>query len=123
MPKAPNNGVEPTPSLNPVHEFVCGVFPDDSGSWTIAEMVRISESLYCSPHEDVKITRSKFYDAVDRLNERSTQFEQADKITVIPSRDGYRYPATSCRLILREVIRGQLPKSRQSPDQKPTKTQ
>ncbi|RYG53832.1 hypothetical protein EON80_32320 [bacterium] len=122
MPKASLPTPDPsTPSLNSVHEFVRGVFPDDSGTWTMTEMVRVAEDLY-NASGDLSITRTKFYDAVERLSTRSTQFEDADKITVIPSKDGYRYPAASCRLILREVIKGRLPISRQLPDQNPTKT-
>lgn len=99
----------PNPPLNAVHDFVTRLFPDNSGSWSVSEMMRVVEPLYCHP-DDVKINRDGFYDAIDRLTRRKEEFPSADAIECIPARGGYRYPPRSCRLIVREMIRGRLPK-------------
>lgn len=100
---------DPSKTLNLIHDFALRMFPDDSGQWTVAEMVAETNRQYSSP-EDCQFGEHQFRNAIRGLRQRKTEFPNADSIEEIPCAGGTRYPPISARLILRTVIRGRLPK-------------
>ncbi|HEY0075923.1 MAG TPA: hypothetical protein VGB77_17605 [Abditibacteriaceae bacterium] len=99
-----------SPTLNAIHDFVTRMFPDESGQWTVTEMVAATKLQY-NADGDLRINVSQFRSAIRALRRRKSEFAKAETIEEIPCPDATRYPPASCRLILRTVIRGRLPKN------------
>lgn len=95
-------------TLNLIHAFALQMFPDDSGEWTVSEIVIATQRQYNAP-DDVQFNEQQFRHAVRGLRQRKEKFPTAASIEEIPCQDAARYPPASARLILRTVIRGRLP--------------
>lgn len=89
------------------------MFPDGREIWTVAEILTTARQVYSDP-DDLPWNSAKIYRAVVVLRQRCIDFPNLPPFEELPSSQGYRYPPASCRLIVREVINGTLPKKFQS---------
>lgn len=95
--------------LNAVHEFVLRMFPDGRELWTVAEILSACSRAYDTPG-DLTWNTGKIRNAINALRARREEFPDCE-FRELTATSGYRYPPESCRLIVREVINGRLPKN------------
>lgn len=95
--------------LNAVHEFVLRMFPDGRELWTVTEILCAAQREY-EAAEDLSWNTGKIWRAITVLRARRGEFPDFE-FREFTSSSGYRYPPDSCRLIVREVINGRLPKN------------